>query len=120
MFRLITLTIATDGDGAATVTSTEHVNGLLYGLRYVPGTIDTGADLTISFTNSVITQTVLTITNAGTSAISWYPRVDTCGATGTALSANDQMVPIIGYLKVVVAQGAATKAGALYGIILVD
>lgn len=116
--RQIKLSITTAADGSATVTSTEFVNGLLYGFFYAPGTIATGGDLTISFVNSASAQTLLTITNAGTSNVSWYPRGSSCGATGTSTSDNLVMIPVIGYLKVVVAEGGNAASGALYGYVL--
>ena len=116
--RVIQLAITTDADGAATVTGSEFCTGWLYGLRYVPGTIATGGDLTISWTLGSNAQTILTITNAGTSDVSWYPRSSSCGATGTSNSDNLIMVPFFGLPKVVVAQGGNGGAGSLYFYIL--
>lgn len=119
MLKLVPLAITTTAGGAATVVSENH-NGFLFGLKYVPGTLDTGADLTISTSQSECDITILTITNAGTSEVEWYPRLNSCGATGTANTDYLIMPPIIGALKVVVAQGGDTKTGKLYGMVLVE
>lgn len=116
--REIRLDITTAGDGSATVTSTEMTVGVIYGLRYAPGTIATGADLTISWINGPTAQTILTITNAGTSATSWFPRSSSCGSTGTSTSDSLIMEPIVGSPKVVVAQGGSGGIGQLYFYIL--
>jgi hypothetical protein len=119
MFQLIKLAITVTAGGAATVVS-ENYNGLLYGLKYVPDTLDTGADLTITSTQSECDITILTITNAGTSEVEWYPRLNSCGATGAANTDYLVLPPVIGALKVVVAQGGVSMSGTLYGILLVD
>jgi len=116
----IKLAITTASDGSATVTSTQNVKGFLYGLHYAPGTIATGGDLTISFVNGANAQTVLTVTNGGTSNVSWYPRGSSCGATGTSNSDNLIMIPIVGLPKVVVADGGSGGVGALYFYVLED
>lgn len=118
MLTLVTLSITTAADGSATVKSAQAYNGLLYGLKYVPGTLATGADLTIGVTQSEYDATILTITDAGTSEVSWYPRNSTCGATGTSNSDALVYPPVVGHVQVVVAQGGNATSGTLYAYIL--
>ncbi len=118
-FRIIALPIVCDTNGAATVKHSETlVNGYLEEMQYVPGTLDTGADLTISVVSSKVTKTLLTLTNAGTSTLILYPRGSACGATGTVGADGMQHIPVVGKLQVVVAQGGNGGAGALYCTVL--
>jgi len=117
MFRTSKVAIATDTNGAATVYSEPFV-GLLYGFVYVPGTLDTGTDLTI--TDEATGAALLTVTNAGTSIVPLLPRGATAGITNAAAlyaaggTGILDLLPVAGRVKVVVAQGASTKAGSLW------
>lgn len=111
------ITITTDAAGDTTVYSGDFV-GLLHELIYVPGTLATGADLTI--TDDVTGAAIITITNGGTAAVRLAPRVPTVDATNAASlyadtgePVNDRMA-IVGRLKVVVAEGGNAKTGTLY------
>jgi hypothetical protein len=118
-FRIIKLPIVCDTNGAATVQQSEvGVNGYLEEVVYVPGTIATGGDLTITVENSVQSKAILTLTDAGTSTLVKYPRGSGCGATGVVGTDAIQHIPVIGQFKVVVAQGGNGGAGALYFTVL--
>lgn len=115
----------TTAGGAATVYSGGRVNGRVLEVRYTYGDAATGADFTITGNDSG--KAVLTITNAGTSSVTWQPRqvvhpVANTGA-GTALT-FDGTNEIYDYIcladeeiKVVVAAGGATKSGTLTFIV---
>ena len=116
-----TLDLTVSAGGAATVYTSEPVNGRVLQLRYVPdGTspLDTGADLTI--TGEVTGVAIATLTNIGTSALTKVPRQATHGVTGTALvyastDAVAEPVYLAGErIKVVVAQGGTSKIGTLF------
>jgi len=106
------VTITTDASGDATVYS-GVVRGVVKAITYVPGTIVTGGDLTITAENSGLA--IVTITNAGTSTVTWHPRAlaskvaDGSDATDafTELPLFDERI------KCVVAQGGATKTGTI-------
>lgn len=118
-----TVSITTDSSGDATVYSPK-LNGRLLSLRYEPGDIATGADLTI--TSETTGQSLLSLTNAGTSNIQKAPRQtthdpadgsDAIYATGNEVrdyfwlaGAGDHSGERI---KVVVAEGGDTKTGAI-------
>ena len=81
-------------------------------LNYFPGTIATGADLTITIEDSGVA--VLTKADAGTSNVSYYPRApNTEVADGSAGSAVELIPVVDDRLKVVVAQGGDTKTGEI-------
>ena len=90
---------------------------------YDRGDVDTGADLTLSYDRYDVVETVLTITNAGTSDVIWYPRrivQDNVGADLTGLAGGDvEPYLLMGRPKLVVAQGGATKTGALILVVQV-
>jgi hypothetical protein len=116
MMRKEVLAIATNASGAATVTGGQ-VLGKLYAIEYRPGTIDTGATVTVTC-ESGASKPLLTKTTAGTANVWFYPRdivhsvTDGAALTGTA--GGDRTLPILaGYLKVVIASGGNTKAGTL-------
>jgi hypothetical protein len=106
--EILTVTTASNGTGSATLS--RNISGLLYSMRYLKTDFAAGVDFTLSVVNSVATETILTITDGNASA-NYYPRVDSCGPTGSALSLNAQMVPIVGAPKITVAQGGDTKSG---------
>ena len=117
-FKQSTVPITTTSGGAAIVYSAPFV-GLLHALVYVPGTLDTGADLTI--TDDASGLAILTITNAGTSTLTKLPRAACVNASNVALvyAGTDPVTdrfPIVSRVKCVVAQGGATASGTLYVI----
>ena len=106
-------------DGAATTLAESAVLGELCALLYVPGTIDTGATLTVTcegFNGS--SKPLLTKASAGTSNSWYYPRdlvhavADGAALTGT--SGGDRTEPILaGVIKAVIASGGNSKVGYL-------
>jgi len=117
MLQTISVDITTDGSGAATVELKPGLNrnptGLIVSFKYTPGTIVTGADLTITGKDSGIP--ILTVTNAGASNVWWYPRaLANEVADAAAASSGSEWIPIDDEpVQVVVAQGGATKAGSI-------
>lgn len=113
--------LASDASGNQTAYS-NVVNGRILAIRYVPdptNPLATGADLTITGEQSGIP--IITITNIGTSAVSFAPRLPTCGLTGTASLfaagglAVEDYIPIANErIKVVMAQGGNTLLGTLH------
>lgn len=117
MFSSAKVDIVTNSSGAAEVYLQQGVNnglnGFLICLKYAPGTIETGAVLTITGESSGIP--IMTKTGAGTSTVFYYPRallnavVD--GAEGTTPS---EFIPIKNErIKIVVASGGDTKTGSI-------
>ena len=115
----------TTAGGAATVYTGEGVNGRLLSVVYEYDDGDTGADFTITTKTTAVA--LLTITNAGTASVTWQPRVvvhpvANTGA-GTALTfdgTNEIYEPqwiADEEIKVVVAQGGATKSGTLHFVV---
>ena len=102
--------------GAASVTS-GPVFGKLFAIKYMPGTIATGATFTVTCAHSdASSKPLLTKANAGTSNAWFYPRdivnavADGAALTGT--SGGDREKPIIdGILTVAIATGGNSKAG---------
>lgn len=115
LFRVIAFPITTAADGTATVDQADnHVNGLIWEVMYVPGTIATGATVTLTVRNSAVTKTILTQANAGTSTLILYPRGNAAGSTGTVGSDGMQFIPVVGQLRVAVASGGSGGVGNLY------
>src|SRR5688572_9091203 len=116
-------TLTTDTAGAATVghgTSTvqDSILGKLYAIKYVPGTIDTGATITVTCENNSVSKALWTQATAGTSNLFEYPRdlvhavADGAALTGT--SGGDRCLPLLdGALKIVVASGGAVATGRI-------
>jgi len=115
----IVLPITTDGSGAATVLAPTGVLGELYAIGYFPGTIATGATVTVTCNGPAgVSKPLLTKANAGTTDSWYYPRdlvhAVTDGAALTGTSGGDRACPILaGVPKVVVASGGATASGTL-------
>jgi hypothetical protein len=122
--RRVSLAIATDASGDGT-SYTPPVTGKVHSVFLDYGDTDTGADLTV--TEEATGKALLTITNAGTADVVWYPRIGVwpvanTGA-GTAVAGNattgglgsvTNMLSVFGRIKCVVAQGGDTKVGTLY------
>jgi hypothetical protein len=107
----------TAADGSASVTSTTWTIGKLYALAYLPGTIDTGATITVTCEGPQ-SKALLTKASAGTSNVTFYPRdlqnavADGAALTGTA--GGDRTAPILdGKIKLVVASGGNVLTGAI-------
>jgi hypothetical protein len=117
VIRSDVIVLTTSAGGAATGV-TQDFTGMLEALVYVPGTLATGADLTI--TDEVTGLALLTVTDAGTTVKQFTPRTPTVAADNSAslYAATGEPVEaryaIAGRIKVVVAQGGATLTGHLY------
>jgi len=113
MLNRYTATITTNGSGAATVYLGHVIRGEIKRIDYAPGTIDTGAGLTI--TGETTGVAVLTKASAGTSNVSYYPfAAGNKVADGAASTISE--APVCLYkerLKVVVASGGDTLTGAI-------
>ena len=109
----VSTTITTTAGGAATVYLGSKIRGLLVSMKYSPGDIATGADLTITGDTSGVP--ILTVTDAGVSDVFYYPRALTNAvATAAAGSTSSEFIPLVrDRIKVVVAQGGATKTGTI-------
>jgi len=124
MFASASADIVTDASGDATVYLTHgtsrKLNGFLVVLKYTPGTLATGADLTITGETSGIP--ILTKANAGTSTVFYYPRaLLNQVADGAAGASGTESIPIKDErIKVVVAQGGNAGAGSIEAILLVN
>lgn len=118
-----TFNIVTDTGGAATVghgtsSQQDHVIGKVYAIKYKPGTIDTGATVTVTSVGNGDTKPLLTKATAGTSTVWFYPRdlvhavLDGAALTGT--SGGDRALPVVdGYFKVVIASGGSVASGSV-------
>jgi hypothetical protein len=124
MFSSAKADIVTDASGNATVYLTHGLNrkpnGFLVALKYTPGTLDTGADLTITGEDSGIP--IMTKLNAGTSTVFYYPRaLINQVADGAAGASGVERIPIRDErIKVVVAQGGNVLAGSIEAILQVN
>lgn len=116
--RHITLKLSTHvSTGAATTTGERSIFGKLYAIKYRPGTIDTGATLTLTCEHpDGSSKPVLTKASAGTATVWFYPRdlvhavADGAALTGT--SGGDRTLPILdGVPKAVIASGDNSKVG---------
>lgn len=122
MFSSVKADIVTDASGDATVylqhSLNRNPNGFLVCLKYTPGTLDTGADLTITGESSGIP--IITVTNAGTSNVFYYPRaLNNAVANAAAGSAGTEFIPIKDErIKVVVAQGGNVASGSIEAILM--
>lgn len=117
MFSTVKAVITTDASGDATVYLAHGINGKPNGflvlIKYTPGTIATGADLTITGEDSDIP--IMEKADAGTSAVFFYPRaLLNAVADGAASSNPSEFIPIKDErIKVVVAQGGNGGVGSI-------
>lgn len=119
--RRIAIALTTNASGAASAFG-DTVVGKMYAVQYQPGTIDTGATLTLTC-ESDSSKPLLTKATAGTANVFFYPRdlvhavADGSALTGT--SGGDRACPIVdGRIKAAVASGGNAKSGTV--IVYVD
>jgi hypothetical protein len=117
MQRQIILLGPTSGAGAFTSVQGSALLGKLYAIEYRPGTIDTGASITVTC-EADSSKPLLTKTSAGTANAWFYPRdLEHAVADGAALTGTtggDRTLPILnGCIKVVVASGGSAMSGSL-------
>ena len=112
------LAITTDGSGDATAYS-PTITGRVVSVIYTKdGTTPYTDGVDFAITAEATGQAILTLTNQNSSA-AFQPRVGVCGATGTALTydgtrtVNEPVTVAQDRVKVVVAQGGATKIGTI-------
>ena len=115
--RHVTLSATCNGSGAATVNGTTNILGKLYAILYTPGTIATGATITVT-TQGAFAKPLLTKASAGTSDTLYYPRdLVHAVADGSALtgsSGGDRALPLVnGTPRLVVADGGAGGIGSV-------
>lgn len=113
MIHEVSETITTDSSGDATVYLGTDLYGRVHAIRYTPGTIDTGAGLTI--TGETTGVPILVQASAGTSVLWKYPRAfpnqNTDGAAEA--DAREDIHVHKERIKVVVASGGNTKTGSI-------
>lgn len=104
--------ILTNAGGAATVYSTQPMDGELMMLRVTIGTLAAGAvDLTI--TDDQSGAAILTITDLAAST-DYYPRGAAVNPANAAITNSFVTIPVTGKIKCVVAQGGAAATGTLH------
>ena len=109
----VAITTNASGDGTGTAPALV-VMGHLYAIHWLIGTCAAGVDVTISTAGADGAKTLLTLTDANSSAL-YYPRDAKHSETGAALTATlggDRELPLTtGRPTVVIAQGGDTKTG---------
>jgi hypothetical protein len=119
LFSLSTDTAGAATSGQSTTNAQPSIFGELCAIKYVPGTIDTGATITVTcVAGDGSAKALLTKATAGTSNVWFYPRdlvhAVSDGAALTGTSGGDRTEPILdGQIKVVVASGGAVKLGSV-------
>lgn len=108
--RSVTVTCTTGGAATAYIPAIngEHLQGKIYSVHYVKGSMSTGSDLTI--TAEATTEQVWTESNVAASKIV-YPRRTINTTTGGSTTAREPVVVGQDRLKIVVAQGGSGGTG---------
>src|SRR3990167_7473679 len=115
MIRRFAVAVTTVADGSFTG-YTPSFAGRLLALYIVTGTLDAGTDWTITEEDTGAALATLTNANSGR----FMPRAATHGITGTASlyaaagTAVEDTIPVLGRVKVVVAQGGNVTSGTLH------
>lgn len=122
MLHKVSTAIVTNASGVATVYLGTKLRGYLVALNYYPGTLDTGADLTVTAETSG--APILTKVNLGTGNSWLYPRAlptNANSATGPLGTVPSERIPLVNErIKVVVAQGGNTLTGSIEAIYETD
>ena len=120
--RDVRIDFTVDASGDAVVYAKDSVFGRLIAVFYDRGDMDTNTDYILTTDQYPVVEALLTIANAGTSDLIWYPRrlvqktSDGSALTGTA--GGDREPPlIIGRPKLTVDEGGTSTSGAFILII---
>lgn len=110
------ISLACDASGDLVKTVALEGRFLLYGIEFILGTFASGVDVTVEVVDRdagtiAPDKTLLTLTNLSADG-TYRPRVVEHDAAGAALTTTTLMV-IDGDIKVTVADGGVSKAGAL-------
>ena len=113
------VSITSDADGAGTGRS-RPLNGLLHSIRLVAHASTPYANtVDITITDDLTGAAILTLTNQSGSG-TFYPRAATVDVSNAAAlyaaagqPVNDK-IPIMGQVKIVIAQAGDTKSGVFY------
>ena len=107
----------TDASGDAVVYGEKSVFARLIAVFYDRGDMVTGTDFILTTDQYPVVEAILTVANAGTSDVIWYPRrlvqggSDGANLTGTSGGDREPYL-MIGRPKLTVDEGGATKSGA--------
>lgn len=112
--KIVKLPFTTDGSGNASVTHdiTDPVFGLVYAVQLIDGTCDDGVDVTITIEEGELSIPVLTKADFNTDQMVYPRAVQSLNTDGTALTSHTAPIAV-GQPKVVIAQGGASKTGAV-------
>lgn len=106
------LTLSTNAGGTGSAKS-RVVDGCLYAIYVEVGTLEATSDLTITQNDGQGELPVLTLTNVSGSA--WYfPVISATHYTGSGTVKTDGEMPVTGEITIAVADGGASKTGAIY------
>ena len=114
MIIAVTATISTVGDGSATAYAGKNVTGHILAIQYAFGDIANTADFTI--TGETTGLEILTYANVPAANDTFFPRVIARQHTdGAAIASTNGGPPFVcdERIKVVVAQGGASKSGTM-------
>jgi hypothetical protein len=115
--RSVTLDLTTHASTGAASATSRQVFGKLYAVKYEPGTIATGATLTLTCVHpNASSKPLLTKATAGTSVCWFYPldipHAVADGAVLTATAGGDRVQPILdGAITAAIASGDNSKVG---------
>lgn len=109
--KRIRIDLTSDTGGAATGYG-DAASGSLFAVQLVDGNFDDGVDLTLTSENSDLAIPLLTAADWNSDKMV-YPRVlQNLNTDGTALTTHCEPL-VYGRIKAVIAQGGATKTGAV-------
>lgn len=113
LFHYGPVTLTTDGSGDEEQYLGSRIRGRVLAIKYDPGTIDTGATLTVTGETSAVP--ILIKTNAGTAVTWFYPQAAPCTvATGAAITDGQADVWLYqDRIKVTIASGGDTLTGTI-------
>jgi hypothetical protein len=111
--KLIKLSVSTDGTQAGSTTGDTVVGGgcALFAVDYFPGTIATGATITLTDETGGASFTLLVKASAGTSNVRFFPRVQESQNTDGSDLGTFTLPLVTGKPKIAVASGGDTKTG---------
>jgi len=114
MYTVTLAVTSASGTGSTTATNAVGNGAVLYAVDYFPGSLDTGATITLTDEYGGASFTLLVKATAGTSNTRYFPRVlKNLNTDGSAITGQYEFPPVFGKPKIAVASAGTGTAGSV-------
>ena len=110
--RILNIDLTTDGSGDAVVSAPNHIQGFLYAVQLVDGDFADGVDLDLDCVSDNLTYILLDKDDFNTDQMVYPRTLEHLDTDGSDLATHTTPI-IVGKPRATIANGGATKTGAV-------